>query len=283
MRRKNTHNKIIYLFTMLVLFGLFATGCSKGETKGATTTGSGNVASEAGDEDSSPDSSVGVVSTGNSYADYIRNELHSVEEEGREVSAKIPEDNSRVVNVTTYNNPDPVSVSSSESDGLSAGDAAVEGDGTAIGEEGTDGTEEGDGTTPDTFDVGTSSIYINGENDSAYATDIIASINKARTDLGYEALTEKDGLDKCADRRTREITCGLSHMRPNGQHFTSLAPQYFKAEMLAAGDGEPAETVDAWIKDLTSRDLVFTNKYTSVGAACFKCNGLKFVVVAFGY
>lgn len=138
-------------------------------------------------------------------------------------------------------------------------------------------------TTPDTFDVGTCCIYINGENDSAFGSDIVTAINKARTDLGYKALEEKTGLNTCADRRTREIACYLNHTRPNMQPFYSLAPQYFKAEMLAIDNATAAETVDAWIRDITSRNLVFTTKYSSVGAACFKCNGLKCIVVAFGY
>lgn len=137
--------------------------------------------------------------------------------------------------------------------------------------------------TPNEFEVGKSCIYINGEIDDTYGSDIITALNKARTDLGYPALTEKDGLDACADRRTREIACYLSHMRPNAQPFYSLAPQYFKAEMLAIDGAKPAETIDAWIRDPYSRGLVFTTGYTSVGAACFKCNGLNCVVVAFGY
>ena len=43
------------------------------------------------------------------------------------------------------------------------------------------------------------------------------------------------------------------------------------------------DTVDAMIKnDPVSRRLIFTEKYQSIGASSFKCNGTRFTVVSFG-
>ena len=137
--------------------------------------------------------------------------------------------------------------------------------------------------TPEEFEVGKCCIYINGENDSAYGTEIITAINKARTDLGYDPLITNKGLSTCADRRTREIAASFSHTRPNGQQFYSLAPDYFKAEMLIINNQKAEEAVDCLIKnDPISRNLIFTTKYKSIGASSFKCNGMKYTVVAFG-
>ena len=185
--------------------------------------------------------------------------------------------------------PDFASSGSESSSGSSDADSADSSSSSSSSSDssgGSSGSESSTGPaelTPDTFDVGTCCIYINGEDDSSYGSDIITAINKARTDLGYTALNEKTGLDTCANRRTREIASYLSHMRPNATPFYSLAPQYFKAEMLAIDGADASETVDAWIRDPVSRSLIFTNKYSSIGASCFKCNTLNCVVVAFGY
>ena len=137
--------------------------------------------------------------------------------------------------------------------------------------------------TPEEFPTDTCCIYINGESDSAYGTEIVTAINKIRKDLGYKEFTNNKGLATCGDRRTREIAANYSHTKPNGQPFYSVAPEYFKAEMLIIDNQKAEDTVDAIIKnDPISRNLIFTNKYTSIGASSFKCNGMKYTVVAFG-
>ncbi|MCR5687476.1 MAG: hypothetical protein K6G58_05600 [Lachnospiraceae bacterium] len=137
--------------------------------------------------------------------------------------------------------------------------------------------------TPEEFDVGRCCIYINGETDSAYGSEVVTAINKARTDLGYKPLISNKSLATCADRRTREIAASLDHIRPNGLPFYSLAPEYFKAEMLVSTGQKAEEAVDTMIKqDPVSRRLIFTDKYQSIGACGFKCNGREYTVVAFG-
>ena len=136
--------------------------------------------------------------------------------------------------------------------------------------------------TPETFEVGKCCIYVKCEEDAAYGTEVVTAINKARTDLGYPALNENSSLATCANRRTREIYTRLSHIRPNNLPFYSLAPEYFKAEMLAIDTSDSDVTFDAWMMDPVSRALIYTTKYTSVGAYAIKCNGMNCVVVAFG-
>ena len=49
------------------------------------------------------------------------------------------------------------------------------------------------------------------------------------------------------------------------------------------GTQEAADAVDTLIKkDPLSRSMIFTNKYKSIGASSFKCNGKECMVVAFG-
>ena len=137
--------------------------------------------------------------------------------------------------------------------------------------------------TPDEFEVDTCCIYMNGESDSAYGTEVVTAINKTREDLGYKPFEKNKGLSDCADRRTREIAANFSHTRPNGQPFYSVAPEHFKAEMLIVNNQKAEDAVDTLIKrDPVSRALIFTNKYRSIGASSFKCNGMKYTVVSFG-
>ena len=137
--------------------------------------------------------------------------------------------------------------------------------------------------TPEEFDVGKCCIYINGESDSGLDTEVVTAINKVRKDLGYKELVNNKSLATCADRRTRETVARFDHVRPNGQMFYSLAPEHFKAEMIVRSRSKGEEIVDQLIKnDPVSRNLIFTEKYQSVGASSFKCNGDQYTVVSFG-
>ena len=137
--------------------------------------------------------------------------------------------------------------------------------------------------TPDEFDVGKCCIYINGESDSGLGTEVVTAINKVRKDLGYKELVKNTSLSTCADRRTRETVARFDHVRPNGQMFYSLAPEHFKAEMIIRSRQKGEEIVDTLIKnDPISKNLIFTEKYQSIGASSFKCNGDQYTVVSFG-
>ena len=139
--------------------------------------------------------------------------------------------------------------------------------------------------TPDEFDVGRCCVYVRGESDSAFGTEIVTEMNKVRKDLGYYELIKNKSLATCADRRTRETVALFAHARPNGEQFFSLAPQHFKAEMLiTSNEKEKAEDiVDGLIKgDPISKYLIYTTKYKSVGASSFKVGGMHYTVVAFG-
>lgn len=136
--------------------------------------------------------------------------------------------------------------------------------------------------TPEDFPVGVCQVYVKGDPDSGYASGVIDRINTIRTEMGYPELVENDGLNKCADMRVREVATFVSHTRPDGTLYNSVAPKYYMAELLAACRTTEEETVDAWVWYPTSRSLIFTTEYTSIGASCFNYNGLDYVVVSMG-
>lgn len=284
--------KIALYLAIIFAVQISLTGCKDSE-KGSVTTGN-KPGSEA---------SRGSGQSQDDFSVYIKNALESVSKEPQKETEVVPEDKRQIVftdksggnvesPVSEIINSEPTDediLRVSASEGQEAleemPDGLLEEDGKSDGSQTADSSSEtlDSSLTPDDFQVGTSCIYINGEIDAGYGANLIAALNKVRTDLGYEPLTERVGLDKCADRRTREITSSFSHIRPNGQPFYSVAPDYFKAEMLAIDNAKPEETIDAWIRDPISRALVFNTKYTSVGAASFKCNGFYCSVIAFGY
>lgn len=136
--------------------------------------------------------------------------------------------------------------------------------------------------TPDEFPVDVCQVYIKGKDDSGFGSGIITRINEIRAEMNYPEMKENESLTKCAQLRSREIAVIMSHMRPDGSPFSSLAPDYYKAELFAIDKTDEEETVDAWILYPDSRSLIFTTQYTSIGAACFECNGYKCVIVAYG-
>ena len=63
--------------------------------------------------------------------------------------------------------------------------------------------------TPEEFDVGTCCIYINGESDAAYGTEIVTAINKIRKDLGYTEFKKTKVLMRAptdVQERSQQIT-----------------------------------------------------------------------------
>ncbi len=137
--------------------------------------------------------------------------------------------------------------------------------------------------TPDVFDVGTGLIYIDGKYDTTYSSDLAKEINEARSGLNYPILMTNSSLTTCANLRAKEITCFLSHMRPDGSMFYSLAPQYYKAELIAIDDAPAKETMLAWMTDPVSKGILFSKNYTTFGVSNYVCNGLNCIVVSFGY
>ncbi len=292
-----SRKRIMAVILACVLAGTMS-GCSgdNGDTAQNPTEGA-----ESDETQKAPEE----AGSGNAYDDYIRKAIASVDQdspsdpgtdsveskeqpfEGKSIEVDRSAPNNLYVssmeNPDTDNEADPVIPTRAPSDETTP---------SLTGEASPSPTDNPSGTptptptpyiTPEEFDVDTCCIYINGESDSAYGTELVTAINKARTDLGYKELVNNKGLATCADRRTRELAAYYSHTRPNGKPFYSVAPEHFKAEMLVVGTQKAENAVDTLIKtDPVSRSLIFTRKYQSIGASSFKYNGLECAVVAFG-
>lgn len=224
------------------------------------------------------------------YQDYIHDALAAVRDgatvtvgNGTEAVPDSGEDSGRIIYVEKADSPNDaeVFVSSSSAEDLVFPDPADETEGQKDADNPTDtNTKE---PTPATFDVGKGLVYIDGEYDTTYSTNLQTIINDARTGLNYPAFTVNTSLGTCANLRAKEITCYLSHMRPDGSMFYSLAPQYYKGEIITIDGASEKETFDAWLEDPISRSMIFSEDYTNVGVSTYVCNGLNCTVVSFGY
>lgn len=295
--------KLVVIVCMIAMIACSLSACNPEEPAAddpgtEESADTGEDAEDTGEEGDTDDAPAG---SGDTYDDYIRNAIANVDSDkpaiGSEPAKETP------APVTPYplqvptqaptitpaadtretppdffysseDNPDPTDPSSSSSSGSSS---------STTDPSGTPTPTPTPYITPDEFEVGKCCIYINGESDNAFGTEVVTAINKTRKDLGYDELIKNTGLTTCADRRTREVAALRSHQRPNGQMYFTLAPEHFKAELIIVGSQKAEDAVDTLIKtDPASRYLVFTEKYRSVGASSFKTNGLHFTVVAFG-
>lgn len=236
----------------------------------------------------------GYQSTGDEYEDYIHEALEAVRDSAKvdtgmgdnSADEIIPDsDSGRVIQIERGDSSDtPESVFVSGSDAAIGMDNGSSTDNSSSSSSSSSSsTTEGPKVTPATFDVGTGLVYIDGKYDTAYATKLLTIINDARTGLNYPAMTTNTSLGTCANLRSKEITCFLSHFRPDGSYFTSLAPDYYKAEIITIDGATEQETFDAWMEDPISRGIIFSKEYSSIGAANYVCNGLNCIVVSFGY
>jgi len=271
--------KAALVITCMMAFTFAFYGCDeKADAENAGDTASGEN-SQNSDQD---------------YQDYIHDALAAVRDSATvstgdntasEPSNDTDGQDGRIIFVEKSDSPEDtesVFVSSSSADDLVfPEDPAKETEGQKDADSPTDTGEKK--TTPDTFDVGRGLVYIDGKYDTAYQTNLQTIINDARTGLNYPPFTINTSLGTCANLRAKEITCYLSHMRPDGSMFYSLAPDYYKGEIITIDGASEKETFDAWLEDPISRSMIFSEDYKNIGVSTYVCNGLNCTVVSFGY
>jgi len=275
--RFNKARRVVLLTACMIAFTFAFYGCDeKGDAENVE-----NAPSENNSENINQD-----------YQDYIHDALAAVRDSATvstgdntasEPSGDTDSQDGRIIFVEKSDSPEDtesVFVSSSSADDLVfPEDPAKETEGQKDADSPTDTKE----TTPATFDVGRGLVYIDGKYDTAYQTNLQTIINDARTGLNYPPFTINTSLGTCANLRAKEITCYLSHMRPDGSMFYSLAPDYYKGEIITIDGATEKETFDAWLEDPVSRSMIFSEDYKNIGVSTYVCNGLNCTVVSFGY
>ena len=136
--------------------------------------------------------------------------------------------------------------------------------------------------TPIIFSVGDCTYIALGSVDKAMATEIFNAINVYRTRANLPPLEANMSLEFCSDARVRESTACFNHTRPNGAMWYTVAPAYYKAELLAKDYGTAQDTVDAWMNTATGRQYLLSPDLLSIGITVFKSDGRNFIVAGLG-
>ena len=110
-------------------------------------------------------------------------------------------------------------------------------------EEEKDPNKTGNGT-PIVFDVGDCTYIALGSIDKTMSGEILTAINAYRTRGNLPPLEANMSLEFCADVRSKESTACFNHTRPNGSMWYTVAPAYYRAELLAKDYGPAQDTVD---------------------------------------
>lgn len=143
------------------------------------------------------------------------------------------------------------------------------------------GTFSGNGT-PLVFDVADCTITAFGSFDNAMSDAIFSAINEYRKNGGLKPIEKNQSLRFCADCRSKEISYSFNHIRENGTYWFTVAPDYFKAELLATDFSTAQETVDAWMQTATGRQYLLSEDLGSIGVSTFKSGGRSYFVCALG-
>ena len=143
------------------------------------------------------------------------------------------------------------------------------------------GTYSGNGT-PLVFDVADCTITAFGSFDNGMSDSIFSAINEYRKNGGLPLIEKNQSLRFCADCRAKEISYSFNHIRENGTYWFTVAPDYFKAELLATDFSTAQETVDAWMQTATGRQYLLSEDLGSIGISTFKSGGRSYFVCALG-
>lgn len=144
-----------------------------------------------------------------------------------------------------------------------------------------EGTYTGNGT-PLVFDISDCTCIAFGEFDKAMSDAIFAAINVYRANGGLEPLEKNQSLGFCADCRAKEASYSFTHYRMNATFWYTVAPAYYKAELMATDYATAQQTVDAWMQTATGRQYLLGSDLMSIGISTFRTDGRNYIVCSLG-
>lgn len=110
-----------------------------------------------------------------------------------------------------------------------------------------------------------------------YAQDILAEINKMRTDIGLSALEWDDNTYLAAQLRAQELTAedGFSHTRPDGSNYHTVFDQFgiehsTRNEIIARGFTDAESLVTAWASTGSSGPVISALVYSTAAVGIYQ-------------
>lgn len=144
-----------------------------------------------------------------------------------------------------------------------------------------EGTYSGNGT-PYVFDVADSTVIAFGQFDKAMSDAIFSAINTYRLGGHLKPIQRNQSLDFCADCRAKEASYSFSHIRMNGTYWFTVAPAYYKAELMATDYATAQDTVDGWMQTATGRQYLLSEDLMSIGISVYNVDDRNFIICALG-
>jgi len=115
------------------------------------------------------------------------------------------------------------------------------------------------------------------------AKEVLGLVNQERAANGLAPLSWNSSLAKGAKTRATEIVVKWAHTRPDGSNYYD-APncEDTYGENLAKGYGSAESAMKGWMDSPGHRANILKSEYTTVGVACYLCNGTYYWVQEFG-
>ncbi|MBO4927975.1 MAG: hypothetical protein J5379_06985 [Clostridiales bacterium] len=138
-------------------------------------------------------------------------------------------------------------------------------------------TTEAPTTTTEAVSLGDTSGYY--DDDAARA--VLELVNQEREANGLEPLSWSGSLAKAAKIRATEIVVKWSHTRPDGSDWYTVSDLTY-GENLAYGQTSSSEAVEAWMNSSGHKANILGD-YSTLGVACYICNGTYYWAQEFGF
>lgn len=135
---------------------------------------------------------------------------------------------------------------------------------------------------PDVYDISNHTI-------GALEKEVLAELNRRRTENGLPTLSMDNTLSALAAIRAYECTQTLSHTRPDGRDCYSVLSDYGYSGWVSVGenvlygttDYTAAQMVDAWMNSEANRANIRSADYTCSGIGIYYLNGLIYIACFF--
>lgn len=139
---------------------------------------------------------------------------------------------------------------------------------------------------PDIDPTKTYLFDIGGTFDYEEASDILALLNKYRTDAGRSPLAMDEGLTNAAMQRAAELSIYFNHTRPNGGSYSSVVQRGYAgmSENISMGYKDASDAMNGWASSTGHRNNMLLSSHTIVGIGCFyQADGTKYWVQLFAH
>lgn len=107
----------------------------------------------------------------------------------------------------------------------------------------------------------------------SYANAMTTAINDARVSSELDRFAVSASLENAANARAQELLSNYSHVRPNGQSYTSILGQYGVSyansyEIISSDQSSTGKLLSRWMGDANVGSVLTSKDYKYIGIGC---------------